>query len=59
MWIPSVRHAPWAKFQMTGGSFAPAGVAKDKTEQYEGKITTYVSHHCLNCCCCWWIHFWL
>ncbi|KAJ0532623.1 putative major facilitator, sugar transporter, major facilitator superfamily [Helianthus annuus] len=32
---------------MAGGSFAPAGVAKDRAEQYEGKVTAYVIIACI------------
>uniref|UniRef100_A0A7N0T1B3 Major facilitator superfamily (MFS) profile domain-containing protein n=1 Tax=Kalanchoe fedtschenkoi TaxID=63787 RepID=A0A7N0T1B3_KALFE len=32
---------------MAGGSFAPAGVAKDRAGQYKGKVTPYVVIACL------------
>lgn len=32
---------------MAGGSFGPAGVAKERAEQYKGKVTLYVIMACL------------
>lgn len=32
---------------MAGGSFAPAGVAKDRAEQYQGRLTAYVVFACI------------
>ncbi|BFG40205.1 hypothetical protein CerSpe_264780 [Prunus speciosa] len=32
---------------MAGGSFAPAGVAKERAEQYQGKLTAYVIVACI------------
>uniref|UniRef100_A0A251V6W2 Major facilitator, sugar transporter-like, Major facilitator superfamily domain protein n=1 Tax=Helianthus annuus TaxID=4232 RepID=A0A251V6W2_HELAN len=32
---------------MAGGSVAPTGVAKDRAEQYEGKVTAYVIIACI------------
>ncbi|KAM7508301.1 hypothetical protein LguiA_018754 [Lonicera macranthoides] len=32
---------------MAGGSFAPAGVAKERAEQYQGKVTSYVIIACI------------
>ncbi|XP_050937528.1 sugar carrier protein A isoform X2 [Cucumis melo] len=32
---------------MAGGSFAPAGVAKERAEQYKGRVTPYVVIACL------------
>lgn len=31
---------------MAGGSFGPAGVAKERAEQYKGKVTLYVIMAC-------------
>lgn len=33
--------------EMAGGSFGPAGVAKERAEQYKGKVTLYVILACL------------
>ncbi|MFS8034493.1 putative protein unc-13 [Helianthus anomalus] len=33
--------------QMAGGSVAPTGVAKDRAEQYEGKVTAYAIIACI------------
>lgn len=33
--------------KMAGGSFAPAGVAKERAEQYKGRVTPYVVIACL------------
>lgn len=32
---------------MAGGSFAPAGVAKERAEQYKGRVTPFVVIACL------------
>lgn len=32
---------------MAGGSFGPTGVAKERAEQYQGKVTGYVIIACL------------
>ncbi|KAK9269110.1 hypothetical protein L1049_001538 [Liquidambar formosana] len=32
---------------MAGGSFGPAGVAKERAEQYQGKVTSYVIIACI------------
>lgn len=32
---------------MAGGSFGPTGVAKERAEQYQGKVTSYVIIACL------------
>lgn len=33
--------------KMAGGSFAPAGVAKERAEQYQGKVTVFVIIACI------------
>lgn len=32
---------------MAGGSFAPTGVAKERAEQYQGRVTSYVVVACV------------
>lgn len=32
--------------EMAGGSFGPAGVAKERAEQYQGRVTIYVIIAC-------------
>lgn len=32
---------------MAGGSLAPVGVARERAEQYRGKVTTYVIIACI------------
>lgn len=33
--------------KMAGGSFTPAGVAKDRSEMYQGRVTSYVIIACI------------
>lgn len=45
--IGEVSEAAPLCLEMAGGSLAPAGVAKERAEQYQGKLTAYVIVACI------------